>query len=163
VSRDRGDARTAATPLGPGGAAPVVEGRTDEGTPISLADFKGRALAVFLLGRGIDRAARALLRAIAAAAPELLRAEHSPVAVSAEPAAMLAELRDTEALPFLLISDTELGIHRALAGEVRRGPGGAWLVDKDGIVAAVIPPRKDKELIAAVLAALARTQRRPGA
>jgi peroxiredoxin len=144
--------------LGIGDQAPTCEGRTDEGTPISLADFKGRSLAVFLLGRALNRATRTFLSQLAKRTPELLAAECSPLAISAEPAEMLAELRDASALPFLLISDTELGIHRALAGSVPPGPSGAWLFDGDGALVASVPALGAKEQIAAVLAALARVR-----
>jgi len=144
--------------LGIGDPAPAAEGRTDEGTPISLADFKGRALAVFLLGRGLDRATRAQLRQLAKRTPEFLDRECSPVAVSTEPAEMLAEVRESEGLPFLMISDTELGIHRALAGAVPARPSGAWLFDGSGAVAASVPALGFKEQISAALAALARVR-----
>jgi len=142
--------------LGIGDPAPAAEGRTDEGTPISLADFKGRALAVFLLGRGLDRATRAQLRQLAKRTPEFLALECSPLAVSTEPAEMLAEIRESEGLPFLMISDTELGIHRALAGAVPARPPGAWLIDGSGAIAASVPALGFKEQISAALATLAR-------
>ena len=151
---------TRSRPIGIGDPAPAAEGRTDEGTPISLADFKGRALAAFLLGRELNRAARSLLAQIAKRTPELLAADCSPLAVSAEPAEMLAELRDASALPFLLISDTELAIHRALAGSVPAGPSGAWLFDAAGALIASVPPLGAKEQISAALAALARARGR---
>jgi peroxiredoxin Q/BCP len=149
-------------PAGIGDPAPVVEGRTDEGTPISLADFKGRALAVFLLGRALDRAAKGFLRRLAERTPEFLAAECSPLAVSAEPAAALAVARDAERLPFLLISDTELGIHRALGGGVPAGPAGAWLFDDRGAVVAAVPALGPAETIAAALAALVRVRQAGG-
>jgi peroxiredoxin len=149
-------------PLGTGDSAPIAEGRTDEGTPISLADFKGRALAVFLLGRGIKRGTRTLLAQLARRTPEFLAAECSPVAVSTEPAEMLAELRDASALPFLMISDTELGIHRALAGAVPAGPSGVWLFDKAGAVVATVPALGFQEQISAALAALDRVRAQRG-
>jgi len=144
--------------LGIGDPAPGAEGRTDEGTPISLADFKGRALAVFLLGRGIDRATRTQLRQLAKRTPEFLALECSPLAVSTEAAEMLAEIRESEGLPFLMISDTDLGIHRALAGAVPARSPGAWLIDGSGVVAASIPALGFKEQISAALAALARVR-----
>ncbi|MCK9459269.1 MAG: redoxin domain-containing protein [Proteobacteria bacterium] len=149
-----------ARPVGIGDPAPAAEGRTDEGTPISIADFKGRALAVFLLGRELNRAARALLAQLAKRTPDFLAAECSPLAISAEPAEMLAELRDASALPFLLVSDTELGIHRALAGTVPPGPSGAWLFDRTGALIATVPALGAKEQVPAVLAALARLRGR---
>ena len=145
-------------PLGIGAPAPTAEGRTDEGTPISLADFKGRALAVFVLGRDLNRAARTLLAQLAKRAPEFLAAECSPVAISAEPAEMLAEIRDSEGLPFLMISDTELGIHRALTGAAPAGPSGVWLFDSSGAVVAAVPSLGPKEQISAAVAALARVR-----
>ena len=152
---------TRARPLGIGDPAPTAEGRTDEGTPISLADFKGRALAVFLLGRDLNRATRTILSQLAKRTPEFLAAECSPVAISTEPAEMLAELRDSEALPFLMISDTELGIHRALTGAAPAGPSGAWLFDRAGAAVASVPPLGSKEQISAVLAALDRVRACP--
>ena len=147
-----------ARPIGIGDPAPAAEGRTDEGTPISLADFKGRPLAVFLLGRELNRAARTLLAQIAKRTPDFLAAECSPLAISAEPAEMLAELRDASALPFLLISDTELGIHRALTGAAPAGPSGVWLFDSSGAAVATVPPLGPKEQISAAVAALARVR-----
>jgi peroxiredoxin len=142
--------------LGVGDPAPLAEGRTDEGTPIALADFKGRALAVFLLGRRLDRAARAQLRLLAKRTPEFLRLECSPLVISAEPAEVLAAIRDAERLPFVTISDTELGIHRALAGSVPERSAGVWLFDGDGALAAAVPTLGFKEQVAAALAALGR-------
>jgi peroxiredoxin len=144
--------------LGIGDPAPACEGRTDEGTPISLADFKGRALAVFLLGRRLDRAARTFLSRLAERTPEILAAECSPLAISGEPAEALAELRGASALPFVLVSDTDLGIHRALAGSAPPGPSGAWLFDGAGTLIASVPPLGPREQIAAVIAALARVR-----
>ena len=147
-----------ARPLGVGDRVPTAEGRTDEGTPISLADFRGRALAVILLGRELNRTARALLKHLAKRTPEFLALECSPIAVSTEPAEMLAELRDAEGLPFLLVSDTELALHRAFAGAATAGQAGTWIVDRAGAVAASVPPLGYKEQISAALAALARVR-----
>jgi len=147
-----------ARPLAVGDIVPIAEGRTDEGTPISLADFKGRALAVFLLGSELNRTARALLKHLAKSTPEFLALECSPIAVSTEPAEMLAEVRNAEGLPFLMISDTELALHRAFAGAPPAGAAGAWLVDKKGAIVAAVPPLGYKEQISATLAALARVR-----
>ncbi len=140
-------------PLIVGGRAPVVPGRTDEGTPISLADFKGRALAVFLIGKGYSRDHRTLLNRIRKSTSDFMEMDVSPVVISGEAEEVLSSLRESLSLPYLMMSDRSMSIHKELSGGSDEG---VWVFDARGRVASVVPAMGPKEQVGAVLAALNR-------
>jgi len=144
-------------PLTSGDPAPDEEGKTDEGTSVSLADFEGRTLAVFFTGRGQGRTKETLIRGIQTRIKEFLDCNCSPLVVSADSVEVLAARRDEDDLPFLMISDPELHIHRAFSGAM---PGvenrGAWVIDDSGRISAALAPMPPREQISAVLSFLTR-------
>ena len=141
---------------------PDIPGRTDEGTPISLADFNGRALAVFFTGKMLERTEITLLKNIKRRVEEFLEFECSPVVVSMASEEILASVRESEDLPFLLISDVDGAIHEAVNGGQTKEAIGSWLVNDDGKIVSAIPPMPPREQVSATVAALARIIVRPG-
>ena len=142
-------------------AIPSVPGRTDEGTPISLADFKGRALAVFFLGKGFDRTEMTMVKNIKRRIDEFLEFECSPVIVSMEPEEILSSIREAEDLPFLLISDRYGAIHEAVNGAPTEASIGSWIVNDDSRIVSAVNPMPPREQVSATVAALSRIVGRP--
>lgn len=135
---------------------PSVMGRTDEGTPISLADFNGRALAVFFLGKGFERTEMTLVKNIKRRINEFLEFECSPIIVSLESDMVLASVRESEELPFLMISDLTGNIHGDICGELTKEALGSWLVSSEGKILSAIHPMPPREQVSATVAALSR-------
>ncbi|MBN2717073.1 MAG: redoxin domain-containing protein [Deltaproteobacteria bacterium] len=141
---------------------PSVPGRTDEGTPISLTDFKGRALAVFFLGKGFERTELTLVKNIKRRIDEFLEFECSPIVVSMEPEEILSSAREAEDLPFLLISDYHGAIHEAVNGLPTESAIGSWIVNDESKIVAAVPSMPPREQVSATVAALSRIVARPG-
>ena len=141
---------------------PSIPGRTDEGTPISLADFQGRALAVFFLGKGFERTELTMVKSIKRRIDEFLEFECSPIVVSMEPAEILNSIRETEELPFLLISDYYGDIHQAVNGEATESAIGSWIVNDTGKIVSAVHPMPPREQVSATVAALSRIVAQPG-
>lgn len=141
-----------------GDPAPKIAGRTDEGTPLALADLAGRALAVFALGGPVDAPRLGTLAALAERTGDFLDRAHSPVALLAGPQPVLASIRDDLDPPFLCLADPRGAIHRALGGPEGARLGGVWLFGEDGRVSAALPRLGTDELLKAVLAAVERVR-----
>jgi len=141
---------------------PDISGRTDEGTPISLADFNGRALAVFFTGRALERIEITMLKNLKRRVDEFLEFECSPVVVSMASEDVLASVREAEDLPFLLISDVDGAIHESVNGGKTEEAIGSWLVNDEGKIVSAIPPMPPREQVSATVAALSRIVARPG-
>ncbi|MBN2343273.1 MAG: redoxin domain-containing protein [Deltaproteobacteria bacterium] len=139
---------------------PDVMGRTDEGTPISLVDFKGRNLAVFFLGAVFDRTEMTLVKSIKRRIDEFLEFDCSPIVVSMEADDVLGSVREGESLPFLMVSDRSGGIHASVAGGATDQSLGAWLVNDESRIVSAIHPMPPRELVSATVAALARVVER---
>jgi len=130
-------------------------GRTDEGTPIALSDFKGRMLAIFLIGEGFTPSHQNYLKQIADRTDDFLRLDCSPIAISTEPEEILASFRESEKLPFLLISDTNSNIYKAMLVPGQNA-NGSWLINEDGIITSFISHMNPREQVAATVAAQLR-------
>ena len=142
-----------------GDRAPRTDGRTDEQTPISFTDFFGRAFAAFLIGTGFGREQIEMLSYLKSQSEAFLNLQCSPIVVSGEPHEVLAACRQSEKLPFILISDTSLGIHEVITGDGSGNSKGVWLFDENGVVQAVVPPMGPKEQIDAALVAKFRLEK----
>jgi peroxiredoxin len=139
-------------PLRIGGTAPDIPCRTDEGTPVSLSDFNGHAIAVFLCGPLLDRFALTLITLIRTHRSGFVSGNCSPLVISGEDEASLSALRDLESLPFLTLSDPDLSLHAALC-DIRdpRACPGAWIFDDRGILTTVLQSLPPRDLVDAVL------------
>ena len=135
---------------------PDIAGRTDEGTPISLADFKGRALAVFFLGKGFERTEITMVKNIKRHIDDFLEFECSPIVVSQESEEVLSSIRESEDLPFLLLSDAGGAIHAAVNGGATDASIGSWLVNDEGKVVSAVHPMPPREQVNATVASLSR-------
>ncbi len=129
-----------------GDRIPDIELRTDEGTPLSLNDLKGRSMAVFMLGEALTKTTREILSVLGENAGRFLAVDTSPVVVSGEPVETLAAFRSKKNVPYLLISDNNLNLHRCLGGKDKEGCG-VWIVDNEGFVKDTLPLLPAVELI----------------
>ncbi len=139
---------------------PQNTGRTDEGTPISLFDFKGRAIAVFFTGEGILSSDLVLVRKLKEASKEFLLYNCSPVWVSTESEEILAAARDLDKLPFMIISDFSKEIHNEMQYDFSLDKLSdkieVWIADDKGKIISAIPSMEPGSLVNATMAALPR-------
>jgi peroxiredoxin len=143
-------------PLTIGSKLPNIMGRTDEGTPIALSDFKGRTIALFLLGTRIERIQEIFLRNIKKRLKDFLEMDCSPIVISGESHKILTKYQKNENLLFLLISDADLRIHSAINGAKNSADICSWIANDEGEIAAMIPSMPPREQVNATLAALVR-------
>jgi peroxiredoxin len=139
-----------------GSKAPTVELRTDESTLLCLDDFRGRTLALFLLGPRFSGLGERTLALLCETAEKFLALECSPVVLIGESAEALAEYRSVNDMPFLLLSDEDLKLHRIIGGE-REQRIGACLIDSSGAVAELVPVLPPSELVRLTLDRVARS------
>ncbi len=130
-----------------GDKIPDIELRTDEGTPLALTDLAGRAIVVFMLGEGFTPTVERLLRVLGKNTGRFLAIDVSPVAVLGETTDQLAEFREHNDVPYLLISDPALSLHRRLMGEDGYEVG-VWIVDEESVTRETIPTLPPTELVA---------------
>ena len=135
---------------------PMETGRTDEGTPVSLYDFRGRAMAVFLSGKGVTGKNSDFVRHLKEATPDFLKYECSPVWVSADEEEILAASREMYDLPFMIISDFSKEIHSDLGYDFDRNGIDVWIADDSAKIVYALPSMEPVELINATISALER-------
>ncbi len=141
--------------IGIGDKAPALPLRTDEGTPLSLEDLKGRATAVFLLGKAFSPTVERLFEVLTRNINRFMVLDLSPVAVLGETVEHLEQYRNHNDVPFLLMSDEKLKLHAAFEHAGDNSPM-VWLVDKDGIILDMLPMLPPSELVAVVADRAAR-------
>ncbi len=139
-----------------GDKVPNIELRTDEGTPIALTDLRGRAFALFMVGEMFTPTVERLLAVLAKDTPRFLTMDCSPIAAIGEPMGRLAAYREQHRVPFVMISDSGLRLHKKLSGE-NRDVSGAWIVDPTGTVVDVVPVLPPSELVRLALIGVDRT------
>ncbi len=125
---------------------PDFEVRTDEGTPLSIADLKGRSLILFLLGESFTPAVERLLSVLAKHTSKFLSLESSPVAILGETVEQLSAYRERNNVPFLMLSDPSLTIHWKFREEDGDDVG-VWVADQSGLVVETIPMLPPTELV----------------
>ena len=135
---------------------PQAIGRTDEGTPVSLCDLKGRAVAVFLTGETMDENTTTLFKSIATAIEDFSGMDYSPVVVSTQPEEVLAASRELHGLPFMMISDFSRDIHRKLGFGIQEEFAKVWIADDECEIVAVVPPMSSEEQVSATIEAITR-------
>ena len=138
-----------------GDKVPDMELRTDQGTPLSLADLSGRAVVVFLLGRLFTPTGERVLKLLSDTADRFLSLEFSPVAISGEPVKELAKYNKQNKLPFLLASDGSRRLHEKLRGDDGGGIS-VWIISSEGYVIDTVPKLPPTELINVVLERISR-------
>ncbi len=129
-----------------GDSIPDIELRTDEGTPLSLSDLKGRSIVVFMLGATLTKTTKQLLQVLGDNTGRFLAIDTSPIAVSGEPVSTLAALRNQKNPPYILVSDRGLQLHGYLGGKGKDGSG-VWIVDHEGCVMDTLPLLPPVELV----------------
>lgn len=129
-----------------GSPVPSLELRTDEGTPISLRDLQGRALALFLLGTSFTPTAERLLDVLSQNAGQFLTQDFSPVAVMAQDVAALCAFRQRQDVPFILLSDADSRLQQAITGDESCRVG-ACLIDERSTVVEILPLLPPTELV----------------
>ncbi|MCP4599894.1 MAG: redoxin domain-containing protein [Proteobacteria bacterium] len=125
---------------------PDIDLRTDEGTPISLTDLKGRSLILFMLGETFTPTVERLLNVIAQNTGRFLALNMSPIAVLGEPASQLGAFRERNDVPFIMISDPALVLHRHFIEKDGHGVE-VWITDEEGVVIEMIPMLPPTELV----------------
>jgi peroxiredoxin len=133
-----------------GSKVPEVEVRTDEDTPLSLCDLKGRAFAAFLVGE-MTPESEMILSSLSEATPRFLALDVSPVAVVAAPVNRLEEFRARLDVPYLMLSDSGFSLHDRLRGRDGKGLG-VWIVDEKGFVVETVPALPPAEIVSHALA-----------
>ena len=139
-----------------GDKIPDLKVRTDEGTPLNLSDLKGRSFVLFLLGETFSPTVERLLDVLAKKVSRFLTLDISPIAVLGDSVENLADYREQSNAPFLLFSDDEMALHRRLRGE-DQNLAIAWIVDKEGTVADIMPYLPPTELISMTVDRASRT------
>jgi peroxiredoxin len=129
-----------------GDKVPELTLRTDEGTPLSLTDLKGRSLAVFLLGETFSPTVERLFEVLTRNISRFLSLEVSPVVAIGESVESLATYRSEHDVPFLMMSDVANRLHQAM-GNLGGSSPAVWLVNRDGTVLDVIPMLPPTELV----------------
>ncbi len=129
---------------------PSLELRTDEGTPLSITDLKGRSIVLFMLGESFTPAVERLLSALTKNTKKFLSLETSPVAILGETVEQLSAYRERNDVPFLMLSDPSLAIHWEFKGEDGDDVG-VWVVDHSGVVVETIPMLPAAELVRVAL------------
>jgi peroxiredoxin len=133
--------------IGIGDKAPDLPLRTDEGTPLSLHDFKGRGIAVFLLGATFTPTVERLFEVLTRNINRFMALDISPIAVLGETAENLEQYRNHNDVPFLLMSDDKLRLH-AILGRNKDNAPMVWLIDKDNVILDMLPMLPPSELVA---------------
>jgi peroxiredoxin len=139
-----------------GKTIPMDTGRSDEGTPVSLYDFKGRSLAVFLSGEGLTKKNKALIKRIKDATDEFLKYDCSPIWISTESEELLSAARQLYDLPYMIISDFSKEIHDSLGFDFNSQSIDVILSDDEGKIVYTVPSMEPLELVNATLSALDR-------
>ena len=133
-----------------GDTVPDIELRTDEGTPLSLADLKGRALCLFLLGSAFTPTVERLLDLISKNVSRFFSLNISPIAVLGESADHLGDHREEKDAPFILIADERFALHECFRGR-DDNLAAVWLVGEEGVVLDVVPMLPPTELLGVTL------------
>lgn len=141
-----------------GDMLPDVDVRTDEGTPLSLTDLNGRATAVFLCGPKLSGSVEQLLAVLSENTGRFLSLNMSPVVVLGESTETLSAFREKKDVPFLLLSDGDLSLHREFRGKDGDDVG-VWIADPDGTVVEVLPLLPPVEQVRLAVERASRTHR----
>ena len=141
-----------------GQKVPDVELRTDEGTPVSLADFSGRATVVFLLGELFSPTGERLLKVLSQNTDRFLSLNFSPVAVSGEQVVELKKYSKLNKVPYLLVSDVSCKLHKVLREDDGEGIS-VWIISDEGEVIDAVPILPPTELVNVVLERINRFRR----
>ncbi len=112
--------------------------KTDEGTPLSLSDFKGRSVALFFVGKTITQSTEMLFEELAKRLEQFLNLDISPLIISGESAAQLAAYRNKKDVPFVLLSDERFKFHTEL-GYGKPGAPTFLLIDNNSVVIDMVP------------------------
>ncbi len=140
-----------------GSPIPSLELRTDESTPLSLRDLKGRSLALFLLGEGFTPTAERLLDVLSQNAGQFLSRDYSPVAIIAEDVEALSAFRHKQDVPFILLSDAGCRLQRTITGDENSSVG-ACLIDERSTVVEILPLLPPTELVRMIIERISRVR-----
>lgn len=147
--------------IGIGDKVPDMQLRTDEGTPLSLEDLKGRGTAVFLLGAAFSPTVERLFEVLTRNVGRFLALDISPVAVLGETVEHLTEYRHRNDVPFLMMSDEKLRLHAAFGNDKENAPM-VWIVDKEGKILDMLPMLPPSELVSVAVDRAARLTQNKG-
>jgi peroxiredoxin Q/BCP len=132
--------------IGIGDQVPELELRTDEGTPLSLQDMRGRRMAIFFLGGTFSPTVERLFEVLSRNVGRFLSLDISPVAVLGETVENLATYRSHNDVPFLLISDEHQQFQKLLGAAGEKAPA-VWIVNAKGVVLDMLPMLPPTELV----------------
>ena len=141
--------------IGKGDKVPDCAMRTDEGTPLSLTDLKGRSLAVFMVGDSFSPTVERLFDVLTRNVSRFLSLDVSPVAVIGETVESLSTYRDRHDVPFLLVSDPMRILHDSMGSLGETAPA-VWLINRESTVLDVIPMLPPTELVSVTVDRAAR-------
>ena len=145
--------------IGIGDSVPDLQLRTDEGTPLSLLDLKGRGFTVFLLGAAFTPTVERLFEVMTRNIGRFLALDISPIAVLGESVDNLTDYRSRNDVPFLLLSDEQLQLHAVLGNEKENAPM-VWLVNNEAKILDMLPMLPPSELISVTIDRAARLTRK---
>jgi len=145
-----------------GAPAPAVKVKTDEGTPLSLRDLRGRKIAVFLTARFPEEYLVAILPLLSERAFAFHEMDCSPLLLTGIDVFALGRMREAHDPPFVMLSDPSLLLHAAL-GSAGGEEVAAWLIGEDGVLSTPLQGPRDPSAVVEgaldLLAALGKPQK----
>lgn len=101
------------THLEPGMAAPDFTLPDQDGTPVSLSDLRGRKVIVYFYPQALTSACKQQACDFRDRMPDLSQHGYAVLGISRDPIERLARAHALDELPFPLLSDESLAVHRA--------------------------------------------------
>ena len=101
------------TRLDPGTAAPDFTLQDQDGTPVSLADFRGRKVVLYFYPAAMTPGCTTQACDFRDSIASLAGAGYTVLGVSRDEPSRLAAFRERDGLPFELLSDPDASVHRA--------------------------------------------------
>lgn len=131
------------THLTPGMPAPDFTLPDQSGTPVTLSDLRGHPVIVWFYPEALTEACQQQACDFRDRLPDLNRHGYRVLGISRDPVERLAEAQATDGIPYPLLSDEDLTVHRAwgtfgdknLYGRIVQGVRrSTFVLDADGVI-----------------------------
>ncbi|WP_221088211.1 peroxiredoxin [Deinococcus aquaedulcis] len=148
--------------LRPGDPAPAFTRRSDDGREVSLEGLRGRWVVLYFYPRAGSAGCSIEAQRFEAALPEFERLGAQVIGVSTDTEAKQAAFRDSCALSYPLLPDSDRSVCRAygvmggLGGLLNMAARATFLIDPQGLVAWVHRSANPMSHVSGALAALER-------
>lgn len=150
-----------ASPLSPATPAPDFSGPIQDGSTRSLADYRGKRLALYFYPKDMTPGCTAQACNLTENFDALADAGISILGVSPDPVAKHVKFTDKHGLRIELLADEDLAVHKAfgvwglkkfMGREYEGTHRTTFLINKDGVIDHVISKPKTKDHAAEILA-----------